>query len=137
MGGQPAKALKKRIEFQPKRELLFSIKSDLPYFYKGFFADQFNRELDKVKQGIGVSVNFIICADAADSKTLIIKLKKNVTCAVSLHYNGQSVIINTNEFEDVSFNTADTIYHQFTAEPLGNASFDSGKIAYVQQILIH
>ncbi|MGZ3900155.1 MAG: acyltransferase, partial [Bacteroidia bacterium] len=60
MGGAPAKLIKKRIDFSPKKKIKYNNDEDLPHFYKGFFVDLKNLNIDRANNGIATSNTFTL-----------------------------------------------------------------------------
>lgn len=135
--GSPAKSIRKRLDFYPPQKLTYDNDKDLPYFYSGFFTNKTNIDLDRLQGGIAVSRKFVVCADSGKSKQLILNLKKNAQGPVALSYNDQTMIITGGEFEQVSFNIAHELYHQFSIQPIDSDLIKIEKLAYIKQILIN
>jgi len=135
--GSPAKPINQRLDFKPKKDLLYTKVADLPYFYKGFFTDKLNIDYTKPKGGIAALANFVICADGSNASKLVLNLKKLTNYPLSINYNQQAVLITANEFENVSFNIADTVYHQFIITSANGEPMLFDKVVYVKQVSVY
>ena len=93
VAGSPAKVIKKRLAFYPKNEILYQNIKDLAYFYKGFFTDKKNLDIDFTEGGIAASTNFTIYAESRNTRELKIELKKNVAYDLEIHYCNQNKVM--------------------------------------------
>ena len=101
--GNPAKELKKRIIFSPKKELIFSNFKDIPYFYSGFLLDQQNLEKSSLLGGVYASSKFTICVDTNSCNFVELILKNNSNTIFLLQLNDQIEELNKADFFSVVF----------------------------------
>ena len=60
VAGEPARAIKMRLDFKPKMELHFDQNENLPNFYKGFFLDMHNLKKDREDGGVSAGNIFTV-----------------------------------------------------------------------------
>lgn len=101
--GNPSRVIKNRLEFKPKKKLLFSNVSDLPYFYSGFLLDKKNLNKSILLGGIYASPSFRICVDCLNCKSVSIKLKNITNKDVVLVYKDLSFKLSSEKFEVIDF----------------------------------
>jgi acetyltransferase-like isoleucine patch superfamily enzyme len=113
VAGSPAQLIKKRLDFIQKTRLTFKNPEDYPNFYKGFKLDTIS--LNKYKLGIAANSDFSFYLKS-DFKSITLTLKKIIADTISLEYNNQEFIIESQEFESLTFNSAQNPYHNFTVK---------------------
>lgn len=79
--GNPARVLRGRLGYQPKRELDGSKVGDLPYFHSGFVPDG---ELPPVADG-----PFVVVMDCMDAKSFAITVRSLSSEAITLGHQGE------------------------------------------------
>ena len=110
--GSPAKIIKKRLDFQPKKIISFDKEIDLPNFYKGFLCDLSNKEKYEKENGIACLKYF--SAYLSDEGTeLSITLKKLHSSKLQLKYNNQIKGIDSVDFQEINFQLQKCNYHEF------------------------
>jgi acetyltransferase-like isoleucine patch superfamily enzyme len=112
IAGSPAKIIKKRLDFEPKKFISFGNEMDLPNFYNGFLCDLSNKEKYKKENGIACFKHF--SAYLSDEGTeLSITLKKLHSTQLQLKYNNQIKGINSADFQEINFQLQKCNYHEF------------------------
>ena len=104
VAGNPAKEIKKRINFTPKRQLLYSKLSDLPFFYSGFLLDQKNLDKSYLLGGLFAGSKFTIFVDTKNCNFIKLILKNNMYFNLFLQLNEQTKEIKNHEFITIEFN---------------------------------
>jgi acetyltransferase-like isoleucine patch superfamily enzyme len=111
VAGQPARIIKRRVDFKPKSEIIFSQDADLPNFYKGFFLDVKNLEKDRAEGGVAAENTFTVYVSKGTS--IKINIKKLTEEPVVIFYHNQTKTLTQNEFEEITFNSCSGEYHTF------------------------
>jgi acetyltransferase-like isoleucine patch superfamily enzyme len=68
--GNPAKFLKKRLEFKTSRKIQFDCEESLPYFYSGFRLRRDELRISKDLGGVIANEEFILCLESKNVKSI-------------------------------------------------------------------
>ncbi len=128
VGGQPAKEIKKRLDFSPKSILNFNLDDDLPHFYQGVYVDMKNVFTARKEGGLATCPLFIL--HLKEGSKVELTIKKTVNFSVRLNYNGQMAEL-TNEFSVYTLDMAKGVFHRFFA---GNVPDE--KVALIKEVKV-
>lgn len=84
VGGVPAKLLKKRLNFEPPKQILWNQIEHIPYFYQGFLLREYEKKRFLVTDGFLTKKEFIFKLNIEEASILYIEVRK---------YNKKSVLI--------------------------------------------
>jgi hypothetical protein len=93
--GNPAKMLKKRLDFEPPQSIAYNQTTDLPYFYKGFLTDQASRSTYAQRaNGMAALADFKVSVKPAAK--IFVVAKSLVQGEIVLQHATQSIVLDTN-----------------------------------------
>ena len=102
VAGAPARIIKKRIDFSPKKHICANLEDDLPYFYSGIRVEEFQEN----NQYYSIENLFKLSLGSLESKASTIHLKINNLSEFSflLLYNEEGQSISPHSLQVYTFN---------------------------------
>jgi acetyltransferase-like isoleucine patch superfamily enzyme len=102
MAGAPAKLLRRRLDFMPPQQIVFSNPYDRPYFYGGFHISQESLSAGIPAGGIAAMGDFVIALNRAAGESLHLTIRATDARAATLTFGGQRADF-SNAFSEVVF----------------------------------
>ena len=112
VAGAPAKIIKKRLDFMPRRKIDHATPTDWPYFYSGFEISQEAMERNIGYGGLVAQEEFVICLDSSAGNEIHVLAKCSSEEECILVYGGQRRKLSA-QMQEVSFNTLDSSNGRF------------------------